>query len=230
MVLLPHTHVQREGASMIPKPLNDPHNYMNALNLLEAMSLLKKHDIMFERNGEFFTVREFANLNGMPTEGSTEGHRGAQMVYNDAVRELCSTRDKAFLNTVYAMMRVISPVGLLRKRMFEEGTRVEKVDKDSSVGEMADCRVHLDLITNLYKAADANPLSAEGDTGSYADKALAAIDVMESMYREAADRSRAMVMLRGAKEDGSLRYNDIEIVEMVPKNGNKGDMLNNKRN
>ena len=199
---------------MLPKPLNDHRHYSDAQSLLVSVGYLKKHDLDIEWRGNVFMIRGFTDLeiNVYTEYGKLLGF--SIDAYNSTVAALKRTNDAALLNTIYVMINSISPVGLLRRQLFGEKAGVGKVDARSSHEDFADCRVHMDLVGNLYNAAKENPLSySNAKTMRNARKAFYALKGMERMYAKAREESKAESAWRknGAAE---LEYRNMGMVEV----------------
>ncbi len=197
---------------MIPKPLNNKDNYVNAQNILYIIKVLKEHNLVLEhRDGEFYTVLGFSDAY-TPSCGmkDVDMHMEAIRGYNNAVNALCCTDDRKFIDTVYVMVSMAQPAGLLRKRTFNESLRVGNVDNWSTAEHMADCEVQLDLLANLLKAASLNPLSEDGATKRYAKKAHSALGRMRDMYEYAERHNSNIRILRSVTKD-VLEYNMVVI-------------------
>ena len=215
---------------MIPKPLSDHRRYSDAQSLLVALRYLKKHDLAVEWKGDIFIIRELLDA---PNERYTEQGRmlGFSIEsYNGTVVALRGTSDKTLLDTVYAMINSISPVGLLRKRLFGEEERVGKVNAESKHEDLSDCRIHIDLLGNLYNAAKENPLSdVNTETRRNAAKAHAALNAMEKMYEKAVKGSRSEeAWEKNIRDEG--RYRNIQIVEIALRDESLEERMRRRNN
>ncbi len=212
---------------MIPAPLNKHRKFSEAQNLLVGIGIIKQYNFEVEWHDDIFIINRFTNV--APNAYTDEGRllELSKDSYNNTVRMLFESEDPELLGSVYVMISTISPLGLLRKRLFGESERVSKVDSGSSRDELADCRMHLDLLGNLYRAAMRNPLSSAEGMQALAKRASRTIEGMEGMYMKASGdgRREGRKKPKEPKEPEELegpvmKFSDVRLVSIEPRREN----------